>query len=253
MTMRYPIGLLMTCLLALGCLQMAEARRPFEVNIGRTEALVNHLEGSAHLLRGTDGAYLPLKVNDTLRGGDEVTVGAKGSRMEILLADRSLVRFADNTRFRITQIEPKGNSLNVSIDLAKGQIFANLSQVIAQPSFRITTVNAVAGVRGTIYRLNLDEHKSLLVRVYEGEVQVSKAPKTLDAPTTVGPPVRIAGPQPVPGPTRVTMEEWSHIVGAMQQITIRPDGSADEPVKFTAAEDIDEWVIWNRERDKSFQ
>ncbi len=251
--MRYLIGFKLIIFLTLGCLQAVEARRPIEVNIGRSEALLNHLEGTAYLLRGTDGAYLPLKTNDALRGGDEVTVGPKGSRVEIILADKSIARFADNTRFRITQIEPEGSSLKVSINLAKGQCFANLSRVTGKPSFKITTENAVAGVRGTIYRLNLDEHKSLLVRVYEGEVQVSAAQKTLDVPIAVGPPERIDGPQPVPGPTRVTMEEWVYIIGAMQQIRIRPDGSADKPVKFTAAEDIDEWVIWNRKRDESFQ
>lgn len=251
--MRYLVGLQLIVLLVLSCLPAAEARRPVEVSVGRTEALVNHLEGTGHILRGVDGAYLPLKAKDILRGGDEVTVGPRGSRVEILLADKSIARFADNTRFRITQIEPEGNSLNVTISLAKGQCFANLSRVIGKPNFRITTENAVAGVRGTIYRLNLDEHKSLLVRVYEGWVRVSAAPKTLDAPITVGPPDRIAGPQPIPGPSPVTREEWTYIIGAMQQISIRPDGTVDKPVKFTAAEDIDEWVIWNRKRDKSSQ
>ncbi|MDZ4165390.1 MAG: FecR family protein [Smithellaceae bacterium] len=239
-------------LLIFGCALTVEAKRPLELNIGRGEAYVNHLEGTAQLLRKADGATLPLRVGEILRTGDEITVGSGKSRLEVVLSDRSLVRFADNTRLRIAQLEPDkdGSRINVDINMMVGRSFANISRAVGKTNFNMTSENAVAGVRGTVYRMNVEQDKSVLVRVYEGQVQVSGGVKALETPRVVGPPERIAGPQPIPGPTRVSMEEWVYIVREMQQIRIRSDGSSEVPVSFTKQEDLDEWVIWNRERDK---
>jgi len=46
------------------------------------------------------------------------------------------------------------------------------------------------------------------------------------------------------------MEEWTYIVGAMQQINIQPDGTPSEPFRFSPEADIDEWVRWNMDRDR---
>lgn len=246
------LRLFILLLLVLGSALTLEARRPLELNIGRGEAYVSHLEGTAHLLRKTDGANPSLKVGDILRSGDEVAVGSGKARVEITLSDKSLVRFASNTRFRIVQLEPQkeGDKLQVDINLAVGRSYANISRAMGKTNFNISSENAVAGVRGTVYRMNVEVDKAVLVRVYEGQVQVAGGVKALEAPKAVGPPGRIAGPQSIPGPTRVTLEEWVYIVRARQQIRVRPDGSSGAPVSFTEQEDLDEWVLWNRKRDK---
>jgi hypothetical protein len=45
------------------------------------------------------------------------------------------------------------------------------------------------------------------------------------------------------------MEEWTYIVRAMQQIVVRPDGTAEKPVVFSVEADSNKWVRWNQERD----
>ncbi len=114
------------------------------------------------------------------------------------------------------------------------------------------TSNAVAGVRGTVYRVNVEEDKSALVRVYDGAVTVSNQPK--DISLTEG---NVAAPSPVPGPHEVqppyhevSVEEWTAIVMAMQQITISPHGVPSKPREFDPMADQDDWVRWNQERDK---
>ncbi len=74
------------------------------------------------------------------------------------------------------------------------------------------------------------------------------ASKPLDKATA---PHEVAGPDEVPPPYHeVSMEEWTAIVKAMQQITISPDGKPSKPEDFDPKADADDWVKWNQERDK---
>ena len=41
------------------------------------------------------------------------------------------------------------------------------------------------------------------------------------------------------------------MVKAMQEVSISPEGKASRPKDFTLQEDLDDWVKWNLERDKS--
>lgn len=72
----------------------------------------------------------------------------------------------------------------------------------------------------------------------------------VEPPEKVMKPSTIAGPYPVPGPRTVSMEEWTYIVRALQQIVIRPDGRALKPEGFDLAkDDLIEWVRWNKRID----
>jgi hypothetical protein len=227
----------------------AQARRSVEFRVGPTPAYVTHLTGEAGRSRTGETGMTPLKPGDSLGKGDEVLVGPHNSRLEITLADKTSVRFAANTRLKIIQLEPEENSLVTRINLVRGQSYANLRRLTGRADFAITTENAVAGVRGSIYRLDAAEDKSVLVRVYEGRVQVSAPPRVLAPPQPVGPPGRIAGPHPVPGPKPVSMAEWTFIVGARQQMRISPEGRPEPIETFPEILDLDDWVRWNQERD----
>ncbi|MBU1183963.1 MAG: FecR family protein, partial [Proteobacteria bacterium] len=79
-------------------LQQAEARRVVTLAIGKGEATVTLLTGSAEVLE--KGKWFPLTLKDALGEGDQVRTGA-GARLEILLPDSSLVRFAGDSEFRV--------------------------------------------------------------------------------------------------------------------------------------------------------
>lgn len=87
------------------------------------------------------------------------------------------------------------------------------------------------------------------VKVYDGIHGQStagriKADRRVTAPHPVG-------PHEVPPPIHeVSMEEWTVIVKAMQQISISPQGVASKPQDFDPKADADDWARWNRERDK---
>ncbi|MDD5167545.1 MAG: FecR family protein [Syntrophales bacterium] len=224
-------------------------KKPMTVKIGAGQAVVGYLEGTAQALRKGTSDWRSLKLNSALSGGDEVSVGKK-ARLELTLPDRSTLRFADGTRFKIVQAFDKTSDVKVHVTV--GRAWANVSKAIGiKRKFEVSCDNAVAGVRGTIYRMNVNDDKSALVRVYDGEVAVAGATKPMDVGEQVfgKKPTKISGPTPIAGPTKIKMEEWVVLLRSMMQVSIGSNGKADKPREFTEGEDRDEWVDWNKKRD----
>ena len=217
-------------------------------------AVVTRLDGNASVFTKGGKAGTPLKKNDRIIKGQEVKVGEK-SRIELKYPDGTVMRFAERSTIKIDDItyDGKTQSKKVKVDLGGGKLWANVKKLVtADSKVEVKTVNAVAGVRGTVYRVNVDEDNSAMVKVYDGSVAVAGVPKeAAKAPGQFTAPVPVAGPQEVPPPYHeVSMEEWTVIVKAMQQITISPQGVASKPQDFTPQDDMDDWVKWNQERDK---
>jgi len=228
------------------------AKRVMTVKMGRGEARVSALIGKARMISADKSSARPLRKNDMLRGGDEVATEA-GSRLELFLPDSSRVRFDENSRFRILEVScGEENARDVSINVAFGKAWANVVRTAGRRgNFELRSQNAVAGVRGTIYRMNVDNDQSALVKVYGGQVYVSGGGKPGNsAPVAIEAPSKISGPRSISGPRKVTMEEWTVIIKAMQEISIKADGTPGKPRDFTMDEDRDEWVDWNKSRDE---
>ncbi len=217
-------------------------------------AVVTRLDGSATVFARGAKIGKPLKKNNKITKGQEVKVGER-SRLELKYPDGTVMRFAERSVIKMDDIsyDSKTQNKKVRVDLGGGKLWANVKKLATSDSrVEVKTVNAVAGVRGTVYRVNVDEDNSAMVKVYDGSVNVTgvskEQPKT---PGQVTAPVPVPGPHEVPPPYHeVSMEEWTVIVKAMQQISISPQGVASEPQDFTPQQDMDDWVKWNQERDK---
>jgi hypothetical protein len=230
-------------------------RRTSTLKVAKGGAVVSLLTGPVEVLPGGRKEWRFLKLRDALRGGDEVRTGAK-ALLELSLPDSSSVRFAGSTHFKLIELstgkadEQKG----VRVHVALGRSWANVSKAVGvrKGGFELSCDTAVAGVRGTVYRMNVHEDKSALVRVYDGEVYVKGGGERItEAPKPMGAPRKISGPTKIEGPRKVGMQEWTVIIKSMQQIAIQSDGVAEAPRDFTEEEDKDPWVDWNRERDRS--
>lgn len=221
---------------------------------GGSAALVTRLDGSATVAAKGAKIGTPLKLNDKIMSGQEVKVGDR-SRIELKYPDGTVMRFAERSVIKMDDItyDSKTQNKNVKVDLGGGMLWANVKKLVTSNSrVEVKTVNAVAGVRGTVYRVNVAEDNSAMVKVYDGSVNVTGIPKEAAKPSgQFTAPVPVAGPREVPPPYHeVTMEEWTVIVKAMQQVTISPQGVASKPQDFTPQDDMDDWVRWNQERDK---
>jgi hypothetical protein len=229
----------------------AYAKLPVIVKTFKGEVKVTALGGTAKAVCPGQKNAGYLKIEDVLKAGCEVSTGEK-SRLELTLPDKSLIRFAENTKFKLVQADVDGTGArDMKISVKLGKVWSNVRKALGgKGGFEVSCENAVAGVRGTIYRMDVEADKSALVKVYDGEVSVAGVKPVLQmTPTVTGAPKPVSGPKIIAGPKPVSMKEWVYIVKSMQQIQIRTDGKAEEPKDFTEAEDRDAWVDWNKARD----
>jgi hypothetical protein len=155
----------------------ANTRLRIPVNLLKTNpapARVNHVEGNVRI-RPEGGVYRPLKNGDLLAGGETVLTGPR-SHASYVLADGSKVNQADSTRLVFGKLTSYGATGMVSteLNLEAGRIEADASkQTFPGAGFKVTTPVAVAGLRGTSFRLNMAEDgKTLRNEVLEGAVGV---------------------------------------------------------------------------------
>jgi len=218
------------------------------------DAVVTVLQGTARIYEKGATTGRLLKKGDTLHSEQEVRVAGK-SRMEIHFPDGTVMRLSEKSIFKMNALSfnKQTNDKKVKTDLTLGKLWAKVKQLTTPDStVEVRTSNAVAGVRGTVYRVNVEDDKSTLVKVYDGSVYVANPPRDTSMPVgKVEVPHEVSGPHEVPPPAHpVTMEEWTTIVKAMQQITISPQGVPSKPETFDPKADADDWVKWNQERDK---
>jgi len=205
-------------------------------------AQVTFLEGKAGRTESGAAVETPIKQGDQLLEGDLVATEAK-SRIELKLDDNSLLRLGPNARIALTEAQFDGGAQTrkLSVKLFFGNIWAKVtSAVSADQRFAVETENAVAGVRGTTFRVDAHADKSVLVRVYAGAVAVARP---------VGQRTDEKGARlEVAGPAEVSRDQWEKLVGAQMQISVSAKGVPGEPSPFTD-EPADAWAKWNEERD----
>ena len=247
------ILLLILLLVLLPCPVQAE-HEALSVEIERGKAEVTLLEGKAFLEKKDMAKAQDICKGDYLVSGDRVSTD-KESRIELKLPDESFIRFDEETTFELVSVDfdEKTNNRNINVNMALGKTWASVSKFLGEKGrFAVSTRTAVAGVRGTVYRMNVNKDNSVVIKVYWGEIDVRAPSKVshIEPPEKVMKPSTVSGPHPVSGPLPVSMEEWTYIVRALQQIVIRPDGKALNPEGFDLAkDDLIEWVRWNKRID----
>lgn len=222
---------------------------------------ITYLKGTVEAFSG--GAWAKLKKGDSVFGGQMVRTQKK-SRVEIVLVDKSIIRLGSNSKVQLKEALFSKDATKFSAKMFRGKAYAMASKLVGGDSkFEVTTSNAVAGVRGTTFRIDAKRDKSTVVRVYTGAVAVSNAPiyskpgklkKTEGKFQMPKKGVKPGGPGrvEVAGPQEVTKKEWEEFVAkAMQEVRVAANGELSEPVAFDAEADAaDEWVAWNKSRDK---
>lgn len=113
------------------------------------------------------GESTEAEIGQPLFVGDSVRTG-KDSRAEVSFEDGTSVRISDNARLLVQQADTLR-----SLKLLWGKLWAKVARLSsAQSRFEVQTPTAVAGVRGTVFRVEVDPDTATRVAVEEGEVEV---------------------------------------------------------------------------------
>ncbi len=160
------------------------------------------------------GAEQPLQQGASVELDDTLRTGPAGG-LKVTLTDQSVVVLGPDSELLLERAEFEGQERSrVSLKLLVGGIWAKVKKAIAgtDSTFEVSAARAVAGVRGTIFRVDATpliagthppKIRETVVRVSEGRVAVSAQVKKPGAkPPPTGPRVE------VPGPTEVTAEQW---------------------------------------------
>ncbi len=204
--------------------------------------------------RTAGGKAQKLAVGSAVFEGDALET-QKRTRLEVKLADGSVLRLGPSSKADV-QAASFGKSVEerkVTAKLLVGKVWANVAKAVGgEQRFEVRTENAVAGVRGTTFRVDASTDRSVVVKVYSGTVAVASG--TIPRPEHQGPQPVQAGAKPerrqIAGPQAVTREQWERIVTSMMAVRVSAAGEATEPEAFAVASvGEDEWEEWNRGRD----
>ena len=134
-----------------------------------TTAKVSLLEGSA--TRTAGGKAEPLAQGAEVHAGDELAT-SDGSRLELVLEDGSVIRVGPKSQLVVQELRYDGEStLNARLKLLLGAVWAHVEHLSPSGTFEVQTERAVAGVRGTEFRVDSDAAAGA-VEVYQGKVAV---------------------------------------------------------------------------------
>jgi hypothetical protein len=246
-----PAPLLAATLLAAAAVAVAGARAASAAG-EPAPGQVTFVSGEA--TRTAGGRSEKLAVGAPVFAGDLIETQGR-TRLELTLRDQSVVRFGPRSRV-VLGAAVFGRSVEdrkVAARLVAGEVWAKVARAVGGDSrFEVQTANAVAGVRGTTFRVNARTDRSVVVKVYGGTVAVAGAgpiPRPAHqgvAPEPGGKKKRVQ----VAGPKEVSREQWERLVGAMMQVKVAADGTPAEPEAFAlASADADSFEAWNLERD----
>jgi ferric-dicitrate binding protein FerR (iron transport regulator) len=175
------------------------------------------------------------------------------SSAEIRWSNGGTLRLAEKSS--LTVKEPAGKAVPPDVKLLNGKVWATMKKLAGTgKNFSVESPTAVAGIRGTVFRLDVGADSATDVLVYEGKVAVgpSGSPKGDTAKSDTTARREIQGPSEIEGPTEVTLTEWVTIV-AGQQIRVERTG-AFRKWQFDRKQDsLDAWVKYNLDRDAKME
>jgi hypothetical protein len=206
----------------------------------------------------TGGALAKVKRGQVIDAGSTLKTG-DGARAELTFPDGSVVRVGPSSELKLdgAAFDGKTKQVKVEAEVVGGQAWAKVATLVGKDAqFKVKTQNAVAGVRGTVFRVNVEKDEATVVKVYNGSVAVGGAPAFIDSAADKDckdNPIKCGRKQIAAPFHEVSADQFEHILGQMMQVRVGKDGAkAATPSSFTAEDDAKaepEWVRWNTSRD----
>jgi hypothetical protein len=141
---------------------------------------VTFVYGDVKIQKNEKTEWMPLLIGDAVNLGNRIQTD-KASSVEITFSDRNSIFIKPNTTLGITASEKKGPNYSVNnFYLKSGRAITTIKEATGSNSrIIIDTPSAVAAVRGTEFRVSVDEAESMRTEVLTGFVGVSAVNQTV--------------------------------------------------------------------------
>lgn len=137
-------------------------------------ASVFSIKGEVQAQRQGAGKWVTVKNGDFLRAGDRISTSA-GSSCVLKWGQGGMMKLSALTALTIDDMDknPAAGTENTEINLYSGKIYSEVKRKPGKKSaFEVRTIAAVAGVRGTKFRVGIGDDHSTTVECVEGTVSV---------------------------------------------------------------------------------
>lgn len=188
---------------------------------------VTVLEGTATRTHGDETVALhagsAIELNDTIEVGPQ-------SNVKLTLTDESVLMLSESSRLIIDEATFEGQERKGFVArLGFGRAWARVKKALAGSSskFEVQTDRAVAGVRGTIFRVDYvdkvegtmtPEKLRMIVRVVEGRVVVTQeVRKAIQRKAPAVPAAKPGERTQTAGPQQISEEEWEKVFLSLQK------------------------------------
>jgi len=152
----------------------------------------------------TCAAYAAATTGTRVQAGDSVKSDATG-RGAIGLPDGTLTRLASNTEITLTaaHFNKTGTLHDASISQKVGRTLTSVQHLVSGASFKVVGHSASASVRGTKFEVLVRPDQSMLVKLFEGELDFdgqNHVHLTAGQEASSDPQGHVSNPIPIPHP-----------------------------------------------------
>ncbi len=162
-------------------------------------------------IRHPGGEWIDAYEGIQLKVNDEIMTNS--GKVKIKLRGRGELRLPPNSYLILKQLSPDGST--VTIEIKGGTIWNNVTPGGGLVNYKVQTPDLTAGVRGTLFKVEISEEKGSRVAVFEGTVETASE----------------------------TTEETVEI-GELTAVVVDPQGELSDPRKVDPRE-REEWDHWD--------
>lgn len=122
-------------------------------------------------------AWKPVALNQILIQSDVVRT-LEGSKANITLDDSTVVKLGPSSTLSLANYAYNQRSRNTNLQLSNGSAALNVTTLTRGSNFNVSSVTAVAGVRGTKFYMGVNDNNDVDLSVYQGSVEITSNAKS---------------------------------------------------------------------------
>lgn len=188
--------------------------------IPKRKAVISFLKGSAKVTT-VSKEIKKASLSMVIYEGDIIDT-SDNTKVEIKLDDGSIVRISSNTSMVLSNFREDESKRETFIRVILGRIWLNVIKIFGKESkFKIETPVVIAAVKGTVYRADIEKDGKTNINVYDGVVSVRKTEESEE----------------------VELNKLEGIIALSDKLLEKKPFDEKDDEK-------DEWIRWNKSRDK---